>query len=450
MFTLDLGIKAFHGFSMLFSLSKTRQQVQNAKHVATCQSTAAQFPSADGFELQTGFSKRFPVTNPLPEQACKICKICKDNSKEKKNWCNRLESSLSPKSWICSTHINWVECSSRSNMSDISSELTSNYWWLPKQKTIQSQGYRRFVVESATAQRPIMSLICKCYPDISRPPRQIGGMLFWSQCSRTQSSGNLAKLDKYNLLPSLKFVRLPSDCACHNACLLDFWPVVSEKLSAFKGTSALRSAPSAICQNILALSFYCCLLGRDENQAKGSLHLASNSKQYQDLEESMKSYPSEKKGRRQAASISFSKNHCTVSIDLICMYCIVFPHQTQVHVPSVSRFWKPFWAQDRYQWLVLGQDTCYPDHRLRYCSVDICWPKTRRRLLARHGQQIQQLGGNFFWFCFAPTRWESKRFQKGPWSTSSWTWNGQEEQRNTLYDVVRIYVERREKIWNIL
>jgi hypothetical protein len=152
----------------------------------------------------------------LPEQACKICKICKDNSKEKKNWCNRMESSLSPKSWICSTHINWVECSSRSNMSDISSELTSNYWWLPKQKTIQSQGYRRFVVESATAQRPIMSLICKCYPDISRPPRQIGGMLFWSQCSRTQSSGNLAKLDKYNLLPSLKFVRLPSDCASHN------------------------------------------------------------------------------------------------------------------------------------------------------------------------------------------------------------------------------------------
>lgn len=118
--------------------------------------------------------------------------------------------------------------------------------------------------------------------------------------------------------------------------------MVSEKLSASKGTSALRSAPSAICQNILALSFYCSLLGRDENQAKGSLHLASNSKQYQDLEESMKPYPSEKKGRRQAASISFSKNHCTVSIDLICMYFIVFPHQTQVHVPSVSRFWKPF------------------------------------------------------------------------------------------------------------
>jgi hypothetical protein len=84
MFTLDLGIKAFHGFSMLFSLSKTRQQMQNAKHVATCQSTAAQFPSADGFELQTGLSKRFPVTNPLPEQPCKICKICKDNSKEKR------------------------------------------------------------------------------------------------------------------------------------------------------------------------------------------------------------------------------------------------------------------------------------------------------------------------------------------------------------------------------
>ena len=138
------------------------------------------------------------------------------------------------------------------------------------------------------------------------------------------------------------------------------------------------------------------------------------------------------------------------------MYFIVFPHQTQVHVPSVSRFWKQFWAQDRYQWLVLGQDTCYPDHHLRYCSVDICWPiKTQRRLLERHGQQIQRLGGNLFWFCFAPTSCETKRFQKGPWSTSSWTLNGPEDTRGTnrntlyrytmLYDVVKIYVELWEK-----
>ena len=43
--------------------------------------------------------------------------------------------------------------------------LGSDEYWRLRQKTIQSQGYRRFVVESATAQRPTMSLICKCSPN---------------------------------------------------------------------------------------------------------------------------------------------------------------------------------------------------------------------------------------------------------------------------------------------